>query len=173
MSEKTMLKPALAGGIVAGILSAVPYINVGNCLCCAWVIGGGMLAAYLHVKDSLSPATLGRGAAVGLLTGIVGAVVFALFSIPINHLTRDAQNRFLQMLHEALNEMQNVPPETYERLESLLADGGPGFLLTGLTLVVTVFIFLLFSTIGGTIGVALFEKRKIESPQQDMVKHEP
>ena len=38
------LQPALLGGVVIGVLSALPVINVANC-CCAWILFGGALAA--------------------------------------------------------------------------------------------------------------------------------
>lgn len=52
MNQEGMLKPALTGGVLLGILSALPFVSAFNCLCCAWVIGGGMLAAHLFVSSS-------------------------------------------------------------------------------------------------------------------------
>ena len=65
MNEDSMLKPALVGGVLLGILSALPLINYFNCICCAWVILGSVVAARLYVKDSSVPVTLGRGVALG------------------------------------------------------------------------------------------------------------
>jgi hypothetical protein len=173
MNEEGLLKPALTGGVLLGILSAIPFINIGNCFCCAWVIGGGLVAAYMYVKDSPLPVSLGRGAVLGLLTGIVGTITYAIFSIPLNYLTRDAKGRFLAMLYEALEDVQNVPPETYERLESLFGADGSGMLFFLLSLMVTFVIFSLFSMAGGTIGVAVFEKRKIGSLRESMTDDAP
>ena len=60
MSEQrpSMFVPALIGGRVAGVLSAIPFIN---CLCCLWIIGGAMLAAHLLAKDSVVPLNAGDG----------------------------------------------------------------------------------------------------------------
>ena len=41
------LQPALYGGLLLGVLSALPIISLGNCACCLWVLAGGAMAAYL------------------------------------------------------------------------------------------------------------------------------
>ncbi len=67
------LQPALLGGLFIGVLSALPIISVGNCLCCMWVIGGGVLAAYLLQQNQAAPISSSDGAMTGLLAGLVGA----------------------------------------------------------------------------------------------------
>jgi hypothetical protein len=51
---------------------------MGNCLCCAWVILGGMLATYLLQQAQPGPVEGVDGAVVGLLAGLVGAIVASL-----------------------------------------------------------------------------------------------
>ena len=46
-SSPSMLKSTLIGGLSLGILAAMPVIGVLNCACCALVIAGGFLAAFL------------------------------------------------------------------------------------------------------------------------------
>jgi hypothetical protein len=168
MNEEKMLKPALAGGVLLGILSSIPIINLFNCACCAWVICGGVLAAYLYVKDSPVPVTLGRGVALGLVTGLIGTVVSALFSIPLLLL---AVNRpgmgVLVQLRQALDQIPNIPPETREMLRSLSARGGTDVLFFAIGLIFTLVIYCLFAMLGGAIGVAVFEKRKTGAPPAD------
>ena len=76
------LQPALIGGAVMGTLSALPFINLGNC-CCLWLIGGGVVAAYVLQQNQEAPITPGDGALAGLFAGIVGAFIFLVLSIPI------------------------------------------------------------------------------------------
>ena len=69
------LVPALIGGCVIGILSSLPYIN---CLCCMWILLGGVLGTYLYRRE-LPPEhefSSGEGAVVGFLSGIFGALFF-------------------------------------------------------------------------------------------------
>jgi len=71
MNKDSFLKSALIGGVALGVLSALPVLGAVNCLCCAWVIGGGMFAAHLYVKEAQLPVTLGTGVLLGLLAGVI------------------------------------------------------------------------------------------------------
>jgi len=62
------LKPALLGGLIVGLLSAIPFINY---CCCIWAIGGGALAGFLYIKSSPTPVPTGDGAIVASLGGTV------------------------------------------------------------------------------------------------------
>lgn len=165
MNRESMLKPALIGGVALGILSALPMIGMFNCVCCAWVIAGGLLAAHLYVKESSSPVSLGRGAALGLITGAIGAVISTLFSIPIFLMSGGiGKYNFTDALKQQMDKMGNVPPETRQMMESLAANGGMTFLFLILGFFFSLIVFALFGLIGSTIGVALFEKRAIGTP---------
>ncbi len=171
MNEEPMLKPALIGGVILGILSALPIVGAFNCVCCAWVIGGGVLAAYLYVKDSSVPVTLGRGVALGLLTGIIGTIVFALFSIPI-HLFASGMN-VMEHVRQTLDQVPNIPPESRRMMESFFARGGMGAFIYAFYLITMLVIFSLFGMLGGAIGVALFEKRKPGAPSIEPPPYQP
>ena len=153
MNEERMLKPALIGGVVLGILSSLPLVN---CLCCFWVIAGGVLAAYLYVKSASVSVTLGRGISLGLLTGFIGAIVMALFSIPLQMLVSPGAGMFEQM-KQSMSQVPNVPPETRRMMEELFANSG---VLYALSLIFMFGFCCLFGMVGGAIGVAIFEKRK-------------
>ncbi len=55
MNGNAMLKPALMGGLVMGVLSALPGVSLGNCCCCAWLVTGGLVAAYLLQSNTPEP----------------------------------------------------------------------------------------------------------------------
>jgi hypothetical protein len=80
-------QPALIGGLVMGVLSALPLVGpVGNICCCLWVVSGGLVAAYVLQQNMAAPITAGDGAVVGLLAGLMGALVHTLVSIPLDFL---------------------------------------------------------------------------------------
>jgi hypothetical protein len=165
MNEERMLKPALTGGVLLGILSALPIINFFNCVCCAWVIGGGVLAAYMYVKDSPVPVTLGRGVGLGLATGLIGTIVCGLFSFPMYLIMyRRGRMGFAEQLRQTVEQLPNVPPETREALRALAERGGIDALILVFGLLFMFVIYSLFAMLGGAIGVAMFEKRKPGSP---------
>jgi hypothetical protein len=169
MNEERMLKPAVIGGVLVGILSSLPLINLFNCVCCAWVIGGGILASYLYVKDSPIPVTLGRGMVLGLLTGAIGSIVTALFSIPL-FLIGNRAGRGLAQIRQALEQLRNVPPD---RLRALSEKGGVDVFFFAAGLVFILVTYSLVAMVGGAIGVAVFEKRKPAASPTGIQTYEP
>lgn len=162
-----MGQPALIGGLVMGVLSSLPLINLGNLCCCLWVVAGGVVAAYLLQQNQSQPLTPGDGALVGLFAGLIGAGVGFVISIPIGLLMEPMQRAMVQ---RTLEMSGNMPPAVREILENY---GQPrtalGF-LGALVFRVIGFFFLLvvgavFSTLGGLLGAAVFKKSPPPAPQ--------
>jgi hypothetical protein len=160
--KQGMLVPALIGGGLAGLLTAIPFVN---CLCCIWIIGGGMLAAYLLSKNSPSALSTGDGAIVGIFAGLVAAVVDTIVSIPFDALFSNvaAMDEVMQMISGYLEEMPVLVSQLLEKMMS-----GEFYLpLVLLGLVINAVIFSAFCALGGIIGVSLFKKKDI--PPQEMI----
>ena len=137
--------PALLGGLFIGVLSALPIVN---CCCCLWIAGGGFLSAYLQSAEASRPRlTILDGARVGLLAGIVGAVVWLLVSTALTPL----QLRFVEMARSA----GDMPPEVQDFLQSVEAGGFGGNILG---FVVFLCVGSIISAIGGMTGAAYFKK---------------
>jgi hypothetical protein len=81
-------KPALLGGLIVGLLSAIPILNY---CCCVWAIGGGGLASYLYIKSSPTRVNTGDGAMLGGLAGLIGAVLYLIVGVPISYFVGAAQ----------------------------------------------------------------------------------
>jgi hypothetical protein len=173
MNEGSMLKPALIGGILLGVLSALPILSFFNCFCCAWVIGGGIVAARFYVKESTIPVTLGRGVALGLCTGAIGALVSALFSIPIYLLINASGSGFMEQMRQQIDRTPNLPPETREMLRAMLQQGEMTLFLFVFGFFLMLVIYSLFAMLGGTIGVAIFEKRKAGAVPLEPTSYQP
>lgn len=132
------LKPALLGGLIVGVLSAIPIINY---CCCIWSIGGGLLAGFLYIKSSPTPVSIGDGAMTGGLAGVVGGIIYFIIGLPIALLFGAA----------AMTEQ--------------LSRSGVDLPVSGMLLmVVSTFIGAIFlavlAALGGLLSVPLFEKRK-------------
>jgi hypothetical protein len=157
------LKPAIIGGVVIGILSVIPFVNWVNICCCLWAILGGLLASYLYIKNSPVPATPGDGAILGALAGLVGGVIAVVIGIPISILMSGIMAGIFAKLMESLN------PSQGEMMRTQIAAGQTvaGAIVNGLILAV---LLVIFSTLGGLIGIPIFEKRKrgvMPSPPQN------
>jgi hypothetical protein len=137
MNSKT--KAALIGGVVAGILSAIPVVNY---CCCIWAIGGGVLAVYLFVKNTGSVVTPGGGASLGAVTGGIAAVIYLIIALPLNLIIGTAA------MAAQMEQMERA---------------GVSIPLSGMALVI-VFVIIgavcvfVFTLLGGVIGAPIFGK---------------
>ena len=135
-----------------GVLSGLPIVSAGNFCCCMWLIAGGMIAAYVLQQNETTPITTGDGAMVGLLAGIFGAFVYLLISIPISFLIAPMERMLVQRIVERFGEM---PPEFREFASRGVARGVR--LIAGF--IFYLFVGAAFSTIGGIIGQAIFQRK--------------
>lgn len=154
------LQPALIAGVAMAVIGAVlnlvstlmqtpgetasPFAGMAvGCLSCLLTIGGGAFAVYLYVQRSSVPATTGDGAVLGLLAGLVSAVIALVVTTPLSYfINRDAVETQLEPLRQQFG---------YEggALTLLMLFGLGGLIVTPL-----------ITMLGGLLGVPLFEKRK-------------
>ena len=147
------LKPAIIGGVFIGLLSIIPLLNLGNVCCCLWAILGGLLATYLYVKNSPVPASAGDGAMLGAIAGAVGGLIVIVLGIPISIIAGGITRELLIRIMESVN------PSQAEMLRAQMAAGETvvGAIVNAIILAVCL---VIFSTLGGLLGVPIFEKRK-------------
>ena len=153
------IKPALIGGVILGLLSAIPFVGAVNICCCAWAIVGGIAATYFYIKGSTTPARPADGAVLGVIAGVIGAVIYVVLGIPLGILTGNATVALIANIMGSINpDMAAAMQAQAAMMENqsvgqLLIASIPGALIGAVMLVI-------FATIGGLIGVPLFEKRK-------------
>ena len=154
-----LVQPAVFGGVLIGVLSVLPIINVANC-CCLWVISGGVLAAYLLQQNELGPIALGDGALAGLGAGLVGAVVWLVLYVPMQLLMGPLQQR---MIDRILASSSDLPPEVQSALEGMQAGGFLLPLVLGFGFMIGVGV--IFGTLGGLLGAAMFRRGTPPPPE--------
>jgi hypothetical protein len=146
-------QPALLGGVTIGVLSALPVINLANC-CCAWILFGGALSAYLMQQNHPEPIQIGDGAIVGLLAGVFGAFVWLIVSVPISTALAPFQS---DMAGRIIRDAGEMAPEMRAIFENMA--GAPAI---GLSLILGFFVMLcvstLFGMLGGLFGALMFKK---------------
>ncbi|HJQ24632.1 MAG TPA: hypothetical protein VKA60_12005 [Blastocatellia bacterium] len=154
-------QPAIIGGLVMGLLTSIPVVNLGNFCCCLWLLLGGALAARLLIKRSpVWPVSSGDGATTGAIAGAVGAGVYLLIGVPLglmlSHTTMSLFGGFIdsikdpqfrEAMRKALEQAQNQPLSA--RIMSALFNW-----------LISACLMVGMGMLGGLIGVALFEKRK-------------
>lgn len=141
------VKPALIGGLIVGILSAIssqiPFL--GFC-CCLWSLGGGAVAGLIYIKGSPTRVSVGDGAMIGALAGVVGGLLYLIIVIPIS-LVIGAAAIQAQLANAGIRD---------------LPISGTVLLIIGA--IISAVILIILSTLGGILSVPIFEKRKDEVP---------
>jgi len=166
MNELDWKQPALVGGVIAGLLSVIPGLSLVNCCFCAWLLVGGAVAAKMLIDRTQRPVKSGEGAQVGAIAGLIAAGIYLVLSLALlvfgigQKFTQDLLNRiagssgnpdFQEMIQKVIEASANQTPA--QRLVSAL----PGLIMFAV-------LFVGFSTLGGLLGVALFEKRRDQPP---------
>ena len=157
MNSKT--KGIVLGGMIGGLLSVIPFISMGNCFCCFWVILGGCIAAAVHAKGAGRPVGLGEGTLVGLLAGVVMILLYLFIGLPLNFVLGQAQNVAIGKL---MTEFTGDP--TFEM--RMAAQAGQTLvqqLIGAIGAVIGIAVFTVaaaaFSSLGGLIGTAIFAEK--------------
>ena len=148
-----MIQSAFLGGLFIGVLSALPIINVANC-CCLWIMGGGLLSAYLVQQNEPQPITVGRGAFAGVLAGVIGAFVWLFVAMALSAVIGPLQER---MIDAMLRNAQDMPPEAREWLE-LMANRASSPFRYALGFLFHFCGGLIFATLGGILGAVFFRR---------------
>jgi hypothetical protein len=146
-------QPALIGGVVIGVLSALPLISIGNCCCGAWILFGGGLAAYLMQQNHPEPILISDGAIVGMFAGVVGAFVNLVLSIPLSLL----MGQFQAQIFRNMSGNGEYPYELRRYFEMLAEGPTAASFVFGF---VAMLIFgTVFGTLGGLFGTLMFRKQ--------------
>ena len=147
MSSK--LQPALLGGLLIGVLTALPYVSA---CCCLWVLAGGVLTTYLLQERSRTAVDTGDAVVAGLLAGLIGAVVSTvlgqLFALVSGMSMADSISTMLGR--------GDLPPELTGALEKVRDLPSALFVVIGL--LISLVIYPILSMLGGLLGVALFRR---------------
>jgi hypothetical protein len=159
-TNQALRQAAILGGVVMGVLSALPIISVGNLCCCMWVVSGGLVAAYVFQQHYPAPMTAADGALAGLLAGLVGAVVHLVLSIPIDLMLAPMEHAMVQRIVDMSG---NAPPELRDWFERYGRGGAAsfGFFIVGrvVVFICALFIGAIFSTLGGLLGSVVFVRK--------------
>jgi hypothetical protein len=160
--KPSKLLPALYGGIIMGLVSSIPFVNLVNCLCCAGVLLGGFLATYFYKSNftpDTPPFTSGDCMAVGAISGVVGVIVDTLLSLLFLALFGDLAKEFV--LHFLEN--MDLPQEAMDAIEQAFAEQTSAFnLITNFLF--GLIIFPLFGMLGGLIGYNVYKPKQAMMP---------
>jgi hypothetical protein len=166
MNELDWKMPALVGGLITGLLTLIPGVNLLTCCFCGQSLIGGAIASKMLINRTPRPMSSGDGAKVGLMAGLIAAVFYLVLSIPLSLL--GASEALMAQLVEMLSGVSSDPnlQESLRQMIEQSANRSAAEKLVSSLIVTIPFCIILgaFCVLGGLIGVALFEKRKVEPP---------
>jgi hypothetical protein len=165
MQEKpSMLLPALYGGIIMAVISAVPGLNLVNCFCCAGVLFGGFMAVFFYKKElmpDMPPMTSSDGVQLGALAGVFGGIIGSLLSVVIMQLAGNVGGEMMLSFMEGFRD--TMPPEAWDNMEESIREGH----VSPLQMIFGVIINVIFGLLGGLIGYSVFK------PKQQIMNIQP
>jgi hypothetical protein len=161
-------QPALWAGIIIGVLSGVPFVNFVNCLCCAWVLLGGVLAVMFY-KNKLTfdspPLSSGDCIAVGALAGVIGAVVSTIISTILLFIIGDIASKYIMDFVIKIYDRLGIPQEVYDQLLSQMQmSAHPDPVNIIVMFIISAAIFAIFGLLGGLIGYSIFKSKVPPAP---------
>jgi len=140
------LKAALLGGLIVGVVSGViSMIPIVKMCCCLFGIGGGVVAGLIYIKGSPTRVSIGDGAMVGALAGVVGGIIYLVINLPIT-------------LWMGAAELER----TFSQYGSKMPFSGTVLIIVS-SIIGTIGLIIL-AAIGGILSVPIFEKRKDAIP---------
>jgi len=151
-------QPALLGGLFIGIMSALPGISFGNCCCCLWVLGGGMLSTYLLQGRQDTPVETSEVMVQGLIAGAVGGVLAGIISLALQPIIGPWQQQIAAQMMERFQTA--MPPESRQQFdEAMRQQGAMSTQAEILRSLMFIPVSAAFATAGAALGLAFFRKK--------------
>lgn len=164
MHHPNKLTPVLISSIIIIIISLFPFLNFVNVLCCAGVIFGGAAGTYFYInqlKKAGETVQYRDGAAIGILSGIVSAIVVVIFTTLMTMVIN--QNPIPEIYSIFDKQGIIIPPEAEKFMQKISGEyskNGFSITLTLITLAADLISYPLFSAAGGILAVTIFGRRK-------------
>jgi len=156
--KPSKLMPALYGGIIMGVISGVPFLNIVNCLCCAGLLLGGFMAVFFYKKDltaAMPPLTSGDGVQLGALAGLIGAIVANLLDAILLTTVGNISGEMIYDFISSLDFFKEMPPDAMEQMEEGLRETG----IKAFNVILSLILYPIFGLLGGLIGYSVFKPK--------------
>ncbi len=157
------LVPALYGGIIMGVISGVPFLNIVNCCCCAGILFGGFMAVFFYkndLKPDMPPLSSSDALAVGVLAGVFGAIVASILEgtimLAFGNLAGNTIVDLILKFYDRAGLRDQIPPGTLDQLDALRLSR-----FTPLVFIRSLVIHPVFGLLGGLIGYAVFKPKAV------------
>lgn len=154
--QQSKLVPGLWGGVLIGVISGIPFLDLINCACCAGVLAGGILAVFLY-KNNLPddmPLTMSDGAVLGFIAGVIGAIIASVLGLVFGAMSFDILERIAEYTDN---------PDLLDIVDAFNEEGFGAMMMT-FGFFMELIVDSIFGLLGGLLGVALFGKKRANQP---------
>lgn len=145
-------KSAVIGGVIGGVLSSIPLLNILNCCFCLLNMAGAIIGLQMYLKENpQEQLSNGDAASCGAISGATTGVVAGILGMIVSAATGGGAN---------LAALKALPPDVARNIGPMMAGG----ILWGLIAIpIGMIIYGAFGALGGVLGMTLFFKDRARS----------
>jgi uncharacterized membrane protein YeaQ/YmgE (transglycosylase-associated protein family) len=150
-------QPALLGGLLIGVLAGMPFVSIGNCCFCLWVVVGGVLVAYLRQQQPGPAPETADIVLGGLIAGVIGAVIASTLELALFQWTGPMMQRMMQNI---IQSVPNFPEEARQQLDRSMQMGQQiKYAVFMQTLFFRIPCYAIVGLLGALLGHAIFKEK--------------
>ena len=164
MNHPSKFTPVIISSFVMVFLSLFPVLNLINVLCCAGIIIGGASGTWYYAKQLEKTGEFIQnkdGIMIGLLAGIISAIIYVIFSTTIIML---AKQNPVEMVYQLTQQYGvNIPTESEKILKTVndeYSRNGFSTIMIGVELFSRIVTHCVFGPLGGLLAASILNKRR-------------
>ena len=158
MDNQRIITAGFVGGLVAGALNSIPFLNFINCFCCLGIILGGVVALIYYdrtfdisMREYISPAVaVTLGIAAGLFGAFISLFIEWIIYINFGHWE-------IEFMNELMDNMDEVPQVMEDLVHEFEVELGEGFIWASI-LFRNLILMPIFCLIGALIARVVLNK---------------
>ena len=158
MDHEGRWKAVLIGGLITGLGPFVPVVNL---LCCLFPLVGGLVAVLIYRGSKPPTLTNNDGVVLGALSGVAGAIIYAILLIPLAFFVSNTIGGFIGRVLPGITELPPALSAIFESIRSNL--GNVVAVIVLFKIIGHLALSLAFGIIGGLIGVAIHNRKPAPS----------
>ncbi len=145
-------------------ISIFPVLNMLNLLCCAGIILGGAAGTWYYARQLEKAGQFIQnkdGIMIGLLAGIISAIVYVIFSTTIMMIAKQNPVELVYKMTEQWG--FTIPPESEKMLRTVYEEynkNGFSTIMIGVELFSRIVSHCIFGPIGGLLVASILNKRR-------------
>lgn len=164
MNHPSKFTPVLISSFLMVFISIFPVLNMLNLLCCAGIILGGAAGTWYYARQLEKAGQFIQnkdGIMIGLLAGIISAIVYVIFSTTIMMIAKQNPVELVYKMTEQWG--FTIPPESEKMLRTVYEEynrNGFSTIMIGVELFSRIVSHCIFGPIGGLLVASIFNKRR-------------